>query len=266
MENKFTKNFCASIPLNPFSPIEKIKTDEKNKEIVIALYTAMREKVLNGEWNRKNYETVRSSIVILDEKFLRVNYATLVSFFSLSNEEAKIFTRYYDQVLSSHLFETKYFPVPGDYHFIMKNKPFSPNDCVLLFKEIYSRLVLVPSNQLAEILLEHKSVDGVFDFEVIDEFLARIESVKQSLRQNADCLAIAKEYYWKTNQKYLDTDYLNVMLGKMEPLFLERVLSRLESKYKKGSFQRVLANQGEIELHRYEKSRYGRLIKSMRHD
>lgn len=266
MENSFIKNFCVSIPLNPFSPIEKIKTDEKNKEIVIALYTAMREKVINGEWNRKNYETVRNSITVLDEKFLRANYATLVSFFSLSDEEAKIFTRYYDRVLSSHLFETKYFPVPGDYHFIMKNKPFSPNDCVLLFKEIYSRLVLVPSNQLTEILLEHKSINDVLDFEAIDEFLARIEAIKQSLKQNTDCSVIAKEYYWKTNQKYLDTDYLNAMLGKMEPLFLECVLSRLENKFKKGSFQKVLANQGEIELNRYERKRYGRIMKSMRRD
>lgn len=254
MERLLNKNFCTGIPINPFTEIDKLKNNENNEqqEIIITLYTTMKDKVMTGAWGKKNYETIRNSIIALDEKFLQTNYAALVAILSLSNEEADIFTRHYDQILDSHLFESKYFPVPGDYHYVMRTKPFSPNDCVLVFKEIYSRLVLMSANQLVMNLLEHKNVYGILDGEAIDDYLDRVNFCKQSLKNNPGYIESIKNYYWQKNEKYLTDDYLAIMLKKMEPLFVREIDRRLEEKFKKASLQRKLANRGEIELKRHE--------------
>ncbi|HIT22515.1 MAG TPA: hypothetical protein IAB56_06095 [Candidatus Scybalousia intestinigallinarum] len=262
------KNFCIGIPVNPFTEMDHLKKveNQEQQEIIRTLYTIMRDKVMSGEWQKRTYETIRNSIIALDEKFLQDNYAVLVAVLSLSNEEANLFTRHYDQMLESHLFESKYFPEPGNYQFVMKNKSFSPNDCVLIFKEIYSRLVLMPANQLVMNLLEHKNVYGILEREVIDDYLEQINFCKQALKNNPNYIENVKEYYWQHNEKYLTDDYLVIMLKKMEALFLREVEKRLEEKFRKASIQRKLANRGEIELKRYEKTRYNRQLHASRKD
>lgn len=257
MDRILSKNFCTDIPKNPFTEIDNLKKNENKdqQEIILTLYTTMRDKVMTGAWGKKNYETIRNSIISLDEKFLQTNYATLVAVLSLSNEEAEVFTRHYDQMLDSHLFESKYFPVPGDYHYVMKAKSFSPNDCVLVFREIYSRLVLMSANQLVMNLLEDKNVYGILDSEAIDEYLEQVNFCKQTLKTNPSYLESIKNYYWQKCEKYLTDDYLAIMVKKMEPLFVREIERRLEEKFRKASLQRKLANSGEIELKRYEGER-----------
>lgn len=254
MENKYKKNFCTDIPTNPFASLGHIEND-KHKQIVTLLYSIMKEKVYSGEWDKKTYESARSAICFLDSELLEVGYTSLAALLSLSSEEAKTFTRYYDHLLESHLFERRRVAADDPAKFYMERNSFHPRDCALVLNEVYTRVVWMPCQRLVGGMIK-------VDQETTEAFKERadqLEAFKESVKNDPKVRDEVTQYYWQSNQAWLDDDFLSSLVTKLYPLYLTNLTSLMDDKIRLLNKKKVAALRVERALNSFSRERTYRL-------